>query len=175
MPVFRVIVAEDNAPLRIGLGKILERDGLEVIGSAKNGREAVDMTIALKPDVVVLNIQMPRMDGLTALSAIHTAEPATKVLMYTGFSTQAHLMEAIANGASGYLVKDRSPINIPDAVRAVAMGEMIVDLNLLQEILATIRGKRPTETADKYKDPSDLNQLLRDYRKSMRADDSFLP
>ncbi len=101
MPVFRVIIAEDNAPLRIGLGKILERDGLEVIGSAKNGREAVDMTIALKPDVVVLNIQMPSMDGLTALSAIHTAEPATKVLMYTGFSTRAHLMEAIANGASG--------------------------------------------------------------------------
>jgi DNA-binding NarL/FixJ family response regulator len=153
------------------LEKILEGDGLEVVGTAKTGREAVDMTIALKPDVLILNIRMPSMDGLTALSAIQTAVPTTKVLMYTGFSTLAHLTEAIANGASGYLVKDRAPINIPDAVRAVAMGEMIVDRDLLQEILATIRAKRPSKSTDDYKDTSGIKKLIRDYRKSTRPND----
>jgi DNA-binding NarL/FixJ family response regulator len=171
-PIFRVIIADDDTQLRISLENILERDGLEVVGTAKTGREAVDMTIAMKPDVLILNIRMPSMDGLTALRAIQTAVPATNVLMYTGYSTLAHLTEAIANGASGYLVKDRAPLNIPDAVRALAMGEMIVDRDLLQEILATIREKRPSKSTDDYKDTLGLKKLIRDYRKSMRPNDS---
>ncbi len=171
-PIFRVIIADDDAPLRIGLAKILEGDGLEVVGTAKTGREAVDMTIALKPDVLILNIRMPSMDGLTALRAIQTAEPTTKVLMYTGYSTLDHLTEAIANGASGYLVKDRAPLNIPHAVRAVAMGEMIVDRELLQNILAAIREKGPLRDAEDLRDASSLRRLLRDYRKSARPNDS---
>ena len=171
-PIFRVIIADDDAPLRIGLGKILEDDGLEVVGTAKTGREAVDMTIALKPDVLILNIRMPSMDGLTALRAIQTAQPTTKVLMYTGFSALAHLTEAIANGASGYLVKGRAPLNIPDAVRAVAMGEMIVDRELLQNVLAAIREKGPLRDSEDLTDASSLRSLLRDYGKSARPNDS---
>ena len=171
-PIFRVIIADDDTQLRISLENFLEGDGLEVVGTAKTGREAVAMTIALKPDVLILNIRMPSMDGLTALSAIQIAHPATKVLMYTGYSTLAHLSEAIAKGASGYLVKDRAPLNIPDAVRALAMGEMIVDRELLQEILATIREKRPSKSTDDYKDTMGLKKLIRDYRKSTRPNDS---
>lgn len=171
-PIFRVIIADDDTQLRISLENILEGDGLEVVGTAKTGREAVDMTIAMKPDVLILNIRMPSMDGLTALSAIQTAHPATKVLMYTGYSTLAHLTEAIAKGASGYLVKDRAPLNIPDAVRALAMGEMIVDRGLLQEILASIREKHPPKSTDDYKDTLGLKKLIRDYRKSTRPNDS---
>ena len=171
-PIFRVIIADDDAPLRIGLEKILEDDGLEVVGTAKTGREAVDMTIALKPDVLILNVRMPSMDGLTALRAIRTAQPTTKVLMYTGFSTLAYLTEAIAYGASGYLVKDRAPLNIPDAVRAVAMGEMIVDRELLQNILAAIREKGPLKESEDLTDASSLRRLLRNYGESARPDDS---
>ncbi len=171
-PIFRVIIADDDAPLRSSLEIILEGDGLEVVGTARTGREAVDMTIALKPDVLILNIRMPSMDGLTALSAIQTAQPTTKVLMYSGYSTLAHLTEAIAKGASGYLVKDRAPLNLPDAVRAVAMGEMIVDRDLLQNILATIREKGPLRDAEDLTDASSLRSLLRDYRKSARLNDS---
>ena len=171
-PIFRVIIADDDASLRISLEKILEGEGLEVIGKAKTGREAVDMTIALMPDVLILNITMPLMDGLTALRAIQTAQPTTKVLMYTGSPSQADLTEAIANGASGYLVKDRAPINIPDAVRAVAMGEMIVDRELLQNILAEIIKKSPTGDSEDFTDASSIRRLLGDYRKSSRSDNT---
>ncbi len=171
-PIFRVIIADDDTQLRISLENILEGDGLEVVGTAKTGREAVAMTIALKPDVLILNIRMPSMDGLTALRAIQTAQPTTKVLMYTGHPTLAHLTEAIANGASGYLVKDRAPLNIPNAVRAVAMGEMIVDRELLQNILAQIMKKGPSGVPEDLKDTSSIRRLLGDYRKSSRPDDS---
>ena len=171
-PIFRVIIADDDASLRLSLERILEDDGLEVVGRAKTGREAVDMTIALKPDVLILNIRMPSMDGLTALSAVQIAHPATKVLLYTEYSTLPHLTEAIAKGASGYLVKDRAPLNIPDAVRALAMGEMIVDRDLLKEFLATIREKRPSKSMDDYKDTLGLKKLIRDYGKSTRPNDS---
>lgn len=168
-PIFRVIIADDDASLRISLEKILEGDGLEVVGTANTGRQAVDMTVALKPDVLILNIRMPSMDGLTALSAIQIAYPTTKVLMYTGFSTLDHLTKAIAYGASGYLVKDRAPVNIPDAVRAVAMGEMIVDRDLLHDILATIREKRPSNDSEDPTDASGLRNLLQDYKKVYEA------
>lgn len=171
-PIFRVLIADDDRPLRTVLRRLLEDDGLEVVGSAKTGRQAVEMTISLHPDVVVLNIRMPKMDGLTALSAIKSAEPSTKVLMYTGYSSLDYLSEAIAKGASGFLVKDRSPINIPDAVRAVAMGEMIVDSSLLQSILVTIREKSPKKPPEDFTDASGLTDLLSEYKKSARPDDS---
>ena len=171
-PIFRVIIADNDASLRISLEKILEGEGLEVVGKAKTGREAINMTVALKPDVLILNIHMPLMDGLTALRAIQATQRTTKVLMYTEYPTLAHLTEAIANGASGYLVRDRAPLNIPDAVRAVAMGEMIVDRELLQTILAAIREKGPTGNSDDIADASNLRSLLGDYRKSSRPDNS---
>ncbi len=171
-PIFRVIIADNDASLRIGLEKILEGEGLEVVGKAKTGREAVAMTIALMPDVLILNIYMPLMDGLTALRAIQTAQPMTNVLMYTGSPSLAHLTEAIANGASGYLVKNRAPLNIPDAVRAVAMGEMIVDRELLQNILAEIMEKGPTGDSEDLTDASSIRRFLGDYRKSSRPDNS---
>ncbi len=171
-PIFRVIIADDDASLRISLEKILEGEDLEVVGKAKTGREAVDMTIALKPDVLILNTHMPLMDGLTALRAIQTAQPTTKVLMYTGSPSLAHLTEAITNGASGYLVKDRAPRNVPDAVRAVAMGEMIVDRELLRNILAQIMKKGPSGVPEDLKDTSSIRRLLGDYRKSSRPDNS---
>ncbi len=169
---FRVLVADDDKPLRAGLRRILENDGLEVVGTAKTGRQAVEMTISLRPDVVILNIRMPGMDGLTALSAIQSAEPTTKVLMYTGYSSLEYLTQAIANGASGYLVKEGSPIHLPDAVRAVAMGEMIVDSGLLISMLNTIREKGPKKPPEDFTDASGLRDLLREYKKSARPDDS---
>ena len=171
-PIFRVVIADDDPLLRESLEKILKGDGLEVVGTAKTGREAVDMSIALRPDVLILNIDMPSMDGLTALSAVHSAQPTTKVLMYTGYSTLAYLSEAITNGASGYLVKNGAPVNVPDAVRAVAMGEMIVDRNLLQEILAEIREKHPVRSPEDYIEIADLKKLLRDYERSAGPDNS---
>jgi len=131
------------------------------------------MSIALQPDVLILNIDMPSMDGLTALGAVQAAQPTIKVLMYTGFSTLAYLSEAITSGASGYLVKNGAPVNVPDAVRAVAMGEMIVDRSLLQRILATIREKHPVRSPDDYIELADLKKLLRDYQKSTGPNNSY--
>jgi len=169
---FRVIIADDDKGLRSGLKRILEDDGLEVVGSAGTGRQAVEMTVSLQPDVIVLNIRMPAMDGLAALSAIQSAEPRTKVLIYTGYSTPEYLAEAITNGAAGYLVKDRSPVHLPDAVRAVALGETIVDRDLLQTILTTVREKSPIRLPDNYTDSSDLKRLIHEYKKTVRPRDS---
>lgn len=169
---FRVIIADDDKRLRTGLRRILEDDGLEVVGLARTGRQAVEMTMSLRPNVIVLNIRMPAMDGLAALSAIQSAEPTTRVLIYTGYSIPEYLAQAIDNGAAGYLVKARSPAHLPEAVRAVALGETIVDRDLLQTILTTVREKSPIRLPDEYTDSSDLKRLIHEYKKTMRPQDS---
>jgi DNA-binding NarL/FixJ family response regulator len=143
----RVLIADDHGLIVEGLRMVLGRGGLDVVGAASNGRQAVEMTEALKPDVLLLDIRMPDMDGLTALEAIKSSGMQTSVIMLTSFDTPEYMARAIALGAAGFLSKETDPEAIPQAVRAVAAGEAIVDLDLLRAALqmASSPAARPAE------------------------------
>ncbi|MEX0787854.1 MAG: response regulator transcription factor, partial [Anaerolineales bacterium] len=119
----RVLIADDHKLIRLGLRMVLERDGLDVVGEAATGREAVEMAKELSPDVVVVDIVMPDLDGLQALAAIRAALPEANVIMTTAHNRPDFMARAIALGAGGYITKDDEPSSIPKAIRAVADGE----------------------------------------------------
>ncbi len=132
----RVLIADDHGVVREGLRSLLSRAGLEVVGSAATGREAVDLAQRLRPDVVLLDIRMPDMDGLQALIAIKESLPTTSVIILTTYTNLEYLARAVALGAAGYLSKEVDPDRIPPAVRAVVAGETIIDRSLLQAALS---------------------------------------
>jgi len=106
MTKIRVLIADDHSVVRAGLRGLLTASGLEVIGEAGNGREAVSLARALHPDVVLLDVRMPEMDGLQALAAIKAEMPDVSVVMLTVYASPEYLSRAIAAGAAGYLLKD---------------------------------------------------------------------
>lgn len=134
----RVLIADDHVLVYEGLKMFLEKEGLEVIGVAMTGQQAIDMTLSLKPDVLILNIRMPEMDGLQTLAALKSTHSKVSVIMHTAYSRPEYLARAIALGASGFVSKDRDPAFLPDAVRTVAGGEVIVDQELLQTALRAL-------------------------------------
>lgn len=101
----RVLVVDDAAFLRISLRGILERNGFEVVGEAENGEVAVRKYIQLKPDIVTLDITMPKMNGIEALKEIIKIDPSAKVVMISALGQEAFVKEAVLNGAKGFLVK----------------------------------------------------------------------
>ena len=132
----RVIIADDHGVVRAGLRGLLTAAGLDVVGEAATGREALALAQALHPDVVLLDVRMPDMDGLQTLAAIKTEMPEISVVMLTVYANSEYLSRAIAAGAAGYLLKDAAPEEIPRVVRAVAEGDMVIDPDMLQSILA---------------------------------------
>ena len=105
----RVLIAEDQVLVRSGFRRILEEEAdIEVVGEAGTGEEAVDLTVELEPDVVLMDIRMPRMDGIEATSRLFTSEdaPNTNVLMLTTFDLEEYVYDALRAGANGFLLKD---------------------------------------------------------------------
>ena len=140
----KVVIADDHAVLCEGLKLYLSDADLEVIGTASNGQEAVDTCVEIEPDVLVLDLFMPRLDGFQALSAIKKIRPEIDVIILTAFPTSENLTESFRLGASGFLSKSSDPAHIPAAIRVVAAGEAIVDRDLLQgAIRAMSKPARP--------------------------------
>jgi len=128
----RVLIADDHKLVCLGLRLVLERDGIEVVGEASTGRQAVQLAQETSPDVVLLDILMPDMDGLEALASIRSILPKTSVIMLTAYARPDFLARAIASGAAGYTTKDEDPARVSRAVRAVVEGEAIVNRDLLR-------------------------------------------
>jgi DNA-binding NarL/FixJ family response regulator len=125
--VIRVVIADDQALVRAGFRKILEAEpDIDVVGEAADGREAVDVTRASSPDVVLLDIRMPRMDGLEAARVIAREQPRTRVVMLTTFGIDEYVFAALKAGASGFLLKDAPAEQLVEAVRIVTAGEAIL-------------------------------------------------
>jgi len=119
-----ILIADDHALLRRGLATLLEFDkSLSVVGDAKNGEEAVKAALELKPDVVVMDLSMPVMDGVEATRQIREALPETRVLILTTYSTSVDVARAMDAGASGAFVKDAEDERLIDAIHKVAAGE----------------------------------------------------
>ncbi len=140
MSSIRVLIADDHRLFRQGLRQICEAVGrFEVIGEAENGQEAVELARRLKPDVVLMDIQMPVLDGVEATRLITTSDPTVRVLILTMYKQDRYVFEAIKAGARGYLLKDIDEQELVDAVRAVHRGEALIDPGLAARLLEEFR------------------------------------
>ncbi len=125
--MIRVIVADDQALVRGGLAAMLDaQDDIEVIGEADDGGIAVDEAIRLRPDVVLMDIRMPKLDGIEATRRLMRHAGAPNVLILTTFDLDEYVYEALTAGASGFMLKDAPPAKLVDAVRTVAAGDSLL-------------------------------------------------
>ncbi len=130
-----ILIADDHPMVRSGLRSMLNAPGFRVIGEASTGKEAVDMTTKLHPDVILMDIRMPNVDGIEALEAIREARLKTRVIMMTSYQSTAYLLRALALGASGYILKSISQPDLLSTIRDVAAGTNRVDHRFLQNVL----------------------------------------
>jgi len=122
--MIRVLLADDQDLVRAGLRMLCESQAdIEVVGEASNGAQALRLTSHVLPDVVLMDLQMPTMDGITATRLILQARPATRILVLTTFDDDEHLYPALAGGACGFLTKDAAPAQLLDGIRRAAAGE----------------------------------------------------
>jgi DNA-binding NarL/FixJ family response regulator len=125
--MIRVLLVDDQALLRMGFRMILEAEpDIEVVGEAADGATGVSMTSALHPDVVLMDVRMPRMDGIAATASITAAGPASKVLILTTFDLDQYVFAGLKAGASGFLLKDAPPAELLTAIRTVAAGDAVL-------------------------------------------------
>jgi DNA-binding NarL/FixJ family response regulator len=129
-----VLIADDHRLMCEGIKLVLEQDNIKVVGRAASGRQAVEKVKELNPDVVLLDIRMPDMDGLQALGAIKANSPDVSVIMLTSYNIPEYITRAISLGAAGYLLKDTDPDSVRYAVKTVASGEAIVDRDILIKV-----------------------------------------
>ena len=138
--MIKVLIADDQAILADGIKSVLSSDGeLEVVGIAGNGEEAVRLTEELSPDVVLMDIRMPVMNGVISTQQIKRARPEVKVLVLTTFDDSDYILGAINNGASGYLLKDTSSAALIDAIKNAYAGDTILPAKIARRIADAAR------------------------------------
>ncbi len=138
-----VLVVDDHQMVRAGLATLLESSSeVRVVGQAADGRQAVRAVVEFAPDVVLMDLSMPVMDGIEATRQVLAAAPATKVVVLTSFSDLGRVSEALAAGAVGYLLKDCEPPELLNAVRAAAAGNVPLDPRVARVLLPATAGSR---------------------------------
>lgn len=142
-PAIRILLADDHPVVRDGLAAMLStQPDLKVVGEAATGTEAVRRAAELVPDVVLMDLQMPGMDGTAATAAIRAALPGVRVLVLTTYDTDADITAAVDAGAVGYLLKDTGRHELCEAVRTAARGGAALSPTVAAKVLAHLRGER---------------------------------
>jgi len=137
----RVLIADDQTLFRSGLARLLDSDDrVAVVGEAVDGLDAVKLALALKPDVVLMDIKMPNLDGIEACRKIITENPKIKVLMLTTFEADNHVIQALKAGASGYVLKDSQASAIVSSILAVVAGERVMASAVANRVLEMLTG-----------------------------------
>jgi NarL family two-component system response regulator LiaR len=132
----RILIADDHAVLREGMRNLLEREkDFEVVGEASDGEEAVKLATELKPDVVVMDIVMPKLSGIEATKLIKQANPPSAVLILTAYSDIRYILGLLEAGACGYLLKSARGSEVVGAIRAVRSGESVLDPVVMRQLL----------------------------------------
>jgi DNA-binding NarL/FixJ family response regulator len=147
-PAIRVLLADDQALVRAGFRALLDaQPGIEVVGEAGDGREAVELAAALNPDVILMDIRMPVLDGLAATREIASDKrlDAIRIVILTTFELDEYVFDAIRAGAAGFLVKDTKPTDLIEAVRVVAGGDALLSPSVTRRLISEFaqRAKEP--------------------------------
>lgn len=151
--MIKVVLADDHSIVRKGLRAVLEEEpGLQVAAEAANGREAVRACAELQPNVAVVDIAMPQLNGIEAAAQIQKASPATSVIMLSMYSDETYIMRALTAGAKGYLLKDTAEEDVLPAVRAVIQGKSFfspaIAKTLLEDYVRYLRQRKLVDTYD---------------------------
>ena len=142
--MIRVLLVDDHPVVRTGLrGMLATEPAIEVVGEAGSGAEAVAMAAAVTPDVVLMDLRMPGVDGVTATGRILAANRAIRVVVLTTYETDADILRAVEAGAVGYLLKDTSPAQLAAAVLAAARGETVLAPSVAAKLVSSVRRPGP--------------------------------
>lgn len=158
--MIRVLLADDHALFRQGLRSLLEAEGFRIIGEAANGREALRYAAQTQPDVILMDIQMPELDGVGATRSILEVNPDARVIMITMYRQDRYVFEAVKAGARGYILKDADAATLIDAIRRVAAGEALLDADLAQSVLDDFREKRAGLPSGRHSDLNDRETTI---------------
>jgi DNA-binding NarL/FixJ family response regulator len=138
--VIRVLVVDDHPVVRSGLVGMLDvEDDLEIVGEAGDGEEALVRVAALAPDVVLMDLRMPRLDGAGATARIVAEHPGSRVLVLTTYDTDGDIVRAVESGATGYVLKDTPRVQLVEAVRAAARGETVLAPTVAARLMSRMR------------------------------------
>ena len=144
--MIRVLIADDHGVIRDGLGRLIEAlEDIELVGVAADGEEAVVRCSETSPDVVLMDLDMPRLDGIEATRRITAEHPQTAVLVLTSFSDRPRILGALSAGACGYLLKDATSTDVADGIRAAARGESPLDPRAARTVLTARAEPDPLE------------------------------
>ena len=145
--MIRVVIADDHAVVRTGLAELLSTvSDIELVGTARDGAHAVAVCAEQRPDVVLMDLEMPDVDGIEATRRIKAAHPETAVVILTSFSDRERILRALDAGAAGYLLKDAEPDELGRAVQAAARGDAPLDPKAARAVLGARAGGRPADT-----------------------------
>jgi two-component system, NarL family, response regulator LiaR len=138
----RVLIVDDHAVVREGLRTFLElQDGIEVVGEAGDGEQAVARAIELEPDVILMDLVMPQLDGIGAMRELRRRSSTSHIIVLTSFLDDERLMPALQAGAAGYLLKDVEPAELARAVRSACVDEALIDPTVAARLLHTLSGE----------------------------------
>ena len=147
--MIRVLIADDHAVVRQGLRTFLDlQDEIEVVGEAADGEDAVAAAARLRPDVALVDLVMPRVDGIEAIKRIRAAAPATRIIVLTSFTDEDKMLPAVRAGAVGYLLKDVEPQELVAAIRTVNDGETLLHPAVVRELVREVAGARRAPAPD---------------------------
>jgi len=146
----RVMLADDHAVVRDGLRMVLEaQSDIEVVGEASNGREAIRLAKRLRPDIAMLDVAMPELNGIEAAEQIHALSPSTRIVILSMYSTREHILRALRAGAMGYLLKESAAAEVVTAVREVSSARKYLSNKVSDEVIDAFihpNGPRQVET-----------------------------
>lgn len=161
MPELRLLIADDHPVFRHGIRTLIEtRPGLQVVGEATTGPEAVELAQAMQPDVVLMDVRMPGLNGVEATRAIVEANPGIRVLMVTMFEDDASVFSAMRAGARGYILKDADKAEVLRAVEAIGSGEAIFAPSIATRLIAFFAAPHPSSNKDAFPDLTDREREI---------------
>jgi DNA-binding NarL/FixJ family response regulator len=163
--MIRVLVADDQELVRVGLRSFIEQaDDLTVVAEASDGRRAIELTRRTRPDVVLMDIRMPRLDGIEATRAI-TSDPvttSTRVVVRTTFDSDENILGALEAGASGFLTKDSTPSDVREAVRVISRGQALLSPSVTRRVIERVLTQRHSIAAHSARLVGELTDRERD-------------